>query len=238
MTVARVDLETGEILAADMTRDEARQLTDRINDRAAELSDLIYEAHTGGAWRALGYHTWADYVRAEVNNMSRSRSYQLLDLGRITREIEAAVSTKVDIGERAARQIKPRLGEVTDDIRDRIADEPSRPSPERTREIVAEVIDDHRDQIADARRERDANDAWIRDTNARAPEGFDPAANSERLRLVGALRRNTTDIAALPAPQLVVAGLMGHQFDIDEPVHAALDWLTRFSDELAIRSSR
>lgn len=61
------------------------------------------------------------------------------------------------VSERAARDIKPRLGEVTDDIRDRIAGEPAVPSPERTREIVAEVIDDHRDQIADARRERDAN---------------------------------------------------------------------------------
>lgn len=33
MTVARVDLETGEILA-DMTPDEARHITDRINDLA------------------------------------------------------------------------------------------------------------------------------------------------------------------------------------------------------------
>lgn len=42
--------------------------------------------------------------------------------------------------ERAARQIKPRIGEVTGDIRGRIDGEPSWPSPERTRQIVRDEL--------------------------------------------------------------------------------------------------
>lgn len=76
-------------------------------------------------------------------DMSRSRSYQLLDQGRVVREIQGAVSTKVDIDERAARDIKPHLDDVTDEIQERIAEEPGA-APARVRDIVGKVIDDHR----------------------------------------------------------------------------------------------
>lgn len=107
MTVARVDLDTGEILA-DMTRDEARALTDRIRDAVEATWALLLEAHEQRAWAALGYGTWAEYV---------------LPMG--------------NISERAARDIKPHLDDVTAEIEERIADEPAVPSPERTRQIVS-----------------------------------------------------------------------------------------------------
>lgn len=114
-------VETGEILAA-ITPDQARALTDRIRDSVEATWSLLLEAHESRAWAALGYSTWAEYVSAEFD-MSRSRSYQLLDQGRVVREIQGAVSTKVDIDERAARDIKPHLDDVTDEIQERIAEE-------------------------------------------------------------------------------------------------------------------
>lgn len=187
MTVARVDLETGEILA-DMTPDEARHITDRINDLADDMTALVLDAYERGAWKALGYSTWEEYAQTELKK-SRRYSYNLIDHGRVVRAIEEVSGVRHgahDISERAARQIKPRIGEVTGDIRGRIDGEPSWPSPERTRQIVRDVINDHRDQIAAARHERDANTAWIHDTNAQAPDDFDAASNRERLqRLLG-----------------------------------------------------
>lgn len=141
MTVARVDLETGEILA-DMTPDEARHITDRINDLADDMTALVLDAYERGAWKALGYSTWEEYAQTELKK-SRRYSYNLIDHGRVVRAIEEVSGVRHgahDISERAARQIKPRIGEVTGDIRGRIDGEPSWPSPERTRQIVRDEL--------------------------------------------------------------------------------------------------
>lgn len=86
MTVARVDLETGEILA-DMTPDEARHITDRINDLADDMTALVLDAYERGAWKALGYSTWEEYAQTELKK-SRRYSYNLIDHGRVVRAIE------------------------------------------------------------------------------------------------------------------------------------------------------
>ena len=77
--------------------------------------DHSYDFATPG--KALGYESWGGYVKAEFH-MSRSHSYQLIDQGRVVRALQDAgqVSTMVDITEREARRIKPRLEQMTEAI--------------------------------------------------------------------------------------------------------------------------
>jgi hypothetical protein len=83
---------------------EARELTDKINASVEKTWRLLLNAHEWNAWGALGYDTWEAYVQAEFG-IGRSRSYQLLDQARVVREVEAAVSTNVDIKESHAREL-------------------------------------------------------------------------------------------------------------------------------------
>ncbi len=122
-----------------LTADAAKALTGRIRGCLERAYILLYEAHQRRAWVALGYATFADYVAGEFQ-MSRSRAYQLLDQARVVREISAAASTSVDIPEAAARELKPYLPVVTEQIRARVAVV----DPEKAPEIVEEVIRESR----------------------------------------------------------------------------------------------
>jgi hypothetical protein len=129
----------------DMAIDEngARELTERIRaaaHTAHRLCSLLVEAHERRAWLALGYPTWAEYVGAEFR-LSRSRSYELLDHGRVLRALEAAtgLSGIPDISAYAAAQIRPHLDEVTQAIRARCAGL-SRPEIARAAEQVVREI--------------------------------------------------------------------------------------------------
>jgi len=124
------DLELAKTFTgAPCTADEARALTDRIKGTVTAAWVLLLEAYERNAWAALGYGRWEDYVAAEFH-LSRSRSYQLLDLGRVARELPAgsgSMSTKVDIDplpERQARELAPLV-----------------PAPEALREVHAEATE-------------------------------------------------------------------------------------------------
>lgn len=107
----------------EITKAQARKLTDRIKAAADELWSLLLEAHEGKAWKALGYKTWEAYIGAEFD-MTRRHAYRLLDQGRVVRAIEDAAGENVTHGsqitERIARDIKPVLPEVTQEIRERV----------------------------------------------------------------------------------------------------------------------
>jgi hypothetical protein len=110
------------VMSADTTDEiEARAITDEIRRAAEDLYNLLLEAHERRVWTVLGYRSWADYVHTEFD-MSRSRAYQLIDRAKVGREITAAagVSTSVDITEAQARDLKPVLGEVVDEIKTRV----------------------------------------------------------------------------------------------------------------------
>src|ERR1700722_7772485 len=96
-----------------LRRDEARALTEQIKAGLHATPLLLLEAHSKRAWQVLGYSTWEEYVRREFN-FSRSRSYQLLDHGRVLRVLMASakLTTVPDISAYAAAQILPRLDEV------------------------------------------------------------------------------------------------------------------------------
>jgi hypothetical protein len=122
---------------AELTRREALELTEKIKATAATLWRLLEEAHRREAWRALGYPSWTAYIHTEFQ-MSRSRSYQLLDQATVITAIETAageVSTMVDISERDARDLKPVLTAVTNEIRERVerGDDPD--------DVVRDAID-------------------------------------------------------------------------------------------------
>lgn len=108
--MSALDKDTGEILVHLLTESEARDLTRQIQGFAETTWKLLVKAHEGRAHLALGYGTWEEYVRAEFD-LSRSRSYQLIDLGRVVAELDG-VSTMVDtdtISEREARAAVPLL---------------------------------------------------------------------------------------------------------------------------------
>ena len=77
-----------------LNADEARLLTSEIRHTTSRLWLLVTEAHDRAAHFALGYQTWDDYVRGELD-MSPSRSYQLLDTGHVMREL-ASVGVDID----------------------------------------------------------------------------------------------------------------------------------------------
>lgn len=130
-----------------MSTSEARSITDQIKEHTDAVWKLLVVAHEGQAWKPLGYSTWADYVAGEFS-MSRAYSYRVLDQARVIRAIEEAVSPNGDISaaltEKAARDIKPVLSTVVDDIREGVADLGPEPEPERVQAVVDEVVQSHR----------------------------------------------------------------------------------------------
>jgi hypothetical protein len=128
---------TGEtaIVAAELTEIEARTLTDRIKQTTDQLWRLLLEAHERKAWAALGYQSWRHYALNEFN-MGQSHAYRLLDQGRVIRALEQAAGSPVGeiVTERLARDLKPRIELVTDEIETRIA------AGEESIDVVSNVI--------------------------------------------------------------------------------------------------
>lgn len=131
-----------------LTTETARQLTDHIRNASEVLWVLIARAHAGKAWEALGYETWGDYVKVEFD-MSRSRSYQILDQARVIQAIEAAVpeDMQVRISESAARDLKGVLDDVLPEIRERLAGV----APDEAQGVLEEIVEEQRDRIREQR---------------------------------------------------------------------------------------
>lgn len=121
--------------------EQARSLTNTIRDAAEVMWVLIARAHAGKAWNALGYATWEAYVRAEFN-MSRSRSYQLLDQARVIAALEGAApeGTQIHLTEAAARDLKTVVEDAVPEIRARTAGLP----PEEAAAVIEEILEERR----------------------------------------------------------------------------------------------
>jgi hypothetical protein len=188
----------------------ARDLTERIR-RAANtahgLCSLLVEAHERRAWVALGYPTWSDYIRAEFR-LSRSRSYELLDHGRVLRALRAAtgVSGNPDISAYAAVQIKPHLAEVTEAIRTRTAGLP----PEGIARVVEQIV-------------------WEVRSRHSAQRRTDRASSDIALdRLVDALNV----LASMPDVCAILKVLRTDSVQRLDPLPDALRWLTDLASAL------
>jgi hypothetical protein len=130
-------------LEYEMSEGKAREITDAIRAASAATYILLAQAHSGKAYKALGYDTWAEYVKNEFD-ISASRSYQLLDLSKAIQMIEAVTpeGTDVKLTEAQARDIKRELPKITEIIRE----ETENLAPEQAAEAVDRIVDDIREQ--------------------------------------------------------------------------------------------
>lgn len=143
--------------AEPLNKAQARALTERIRKHIDAAWADITAAYEGKAWKALGYSSWEAYVKAEFD-MSRQRSYQLIDQGRViaaVRESSGDLSTTVDISEREAREIKDVLPAVTAEIHKRVE------AGEAPGKAVAETVADARAEKDRQREERKARQAEL-----------------------------------------------------------------------------
>ena len=103
---------------SELTYEQATKLTESIRNTSKVLWVLISRAHSGKAWIALGYTSWESYVVAEFD-ISRSRSYQLLNQAKVIQEIESNVpeGTHIVISESEARDLRGVLDEVLPQIK-------------------------------------------------------------------------------------------------------------------------
>jgi hypothetical protein len=156
-------------ISAPLTTDQARDLTDTIRSTSEVLYVLLSRAHRGKAWEALGYSSFADYVREEFD-MSRSRAYQILDQSRVIEAIESASPDGADlpaISEAAARDLKSIIGEVVPEIEARTAGVPV----SEAGQVVEEIVEDYRDKVRD-KREQDALEKEEREQDEAERRGF------------------------------------------------------------------
>jgi hypothetical protein len=182
---------------------DAKDLTTRIRDGLGEFPLLLLEAHQRRAWIPLGHRSWEQYVRFEFN-LSRSRSYELLDQARVIRALRLAAPTQriPPISALAATQIKPVLGEVLDEVRRHV-------SSEQQAHVSTPIEGVVRDVVARAR---------ARVAISRAPRAISPASRLFPGPRWSALRVQSdealqSDVAAdCTAPGLVeVVALLAHQ---------------------------
>lgn len=101
MSGAVVPLDAGQL-----SREEARSLTDEVRLDAERLWRKLVELYEGGAHRALKYGSWGAYFKAEFGG-SRTRAYHLLDAGRVAREIESPIGDSPVPNESQARELAP-----------------------------------------------------------------------------------------------------------------------------------
>jgi hypothetical protein len=71
-----------------LSEGEARELTDSVKTDVQTLWANLLALYEGDAHTALGYASWSDYCAAEFG-VGRSRSYQLLNAGRVLEVIES-----------------------------------------------------------------------------------------------------------------------------------------------------
>jgi hypothetical protein len=123
--------------SAQLTVETARDLCQKIRRGMGELCILVWRAHEGRAWMALGYKTWDQFVREELG-FSRSRSYQLVDQGSIMATLEeaAGVQSGVFLTESSARRIKPIVHELAKEIRVALTNDPGRDPCAAVDEVV------------------------------------------------------------------------------------------------------
>src|ERR1700730_18013897 len=152
MTTAALSADAGADMAAladHLSRDEwdpideaeARLLTERIRTATRQVCLLLMEVHERRAWVALGYSSWEHYVQREFN-ISSSRSYELLDQARVVLELRRSAGIQVvpDVSAYVAVQIKPRLQQLTESIRERVSGAPQTDAIG----IVSELVEEHR----------------------------------------------------------------------------------------------
>ena len=229
----------------EMTEDEAQQLTNQIRSSAEALMTLLWRAHAGRAWIALGYQTFEAYVRDEFD-MSRSRAYQLLSAEKVRAAIESAVPDGTDfrLTEAQARDLKSVAGEVAGVIEEATAGM----NPDEAGPLVEDMIEEHRTKVRerdDQEKQDQAEDAAARRGNAEygdgsyqqdpEPEpvndGLDPKILRRNVQGAYDLYTAITALSTMPEPSEVVGVIpRERRFQIAEALRPAGEWLEQFRD--------
>lgn len=221
-----VNVETGEVVVL-LTPEAARKLTDEIKDAAEDIAEKLQAAYDGRAWAALNYMSWREYAASEFD-MSQRRAYQLLDMARVTRALEAADCTMVQKpNERQSRELLPladdpdKLAEVWKNTNER---KNGKPTARDLRDAVADIVREEAEKHSQRSEDRAAN----RELASKAERaGLD--MDDERMRQRGEFSRLCRDLAALPDPHTFIE----YQGDFLRERHgdqaiAAHQWLTSF----------
>lgn len=140
---ASVDLDSVLENEGEMSETEAKEVTAAIRSAVTATYILLAQAHEGKAYKALGYETWAEYVKEEFE-ISPQRSYQLLDLSKTIKMIEevSPEGTNIKLTEAQARDIKRELPKITEQIKEETKDL----DPEEAEDHVGRIIEDARQQ--------------------------------------------------------------------------------------------
>ena len=196
----------------------ARSLTERIKHAVGNTCLLLLEAHSRRAWSALGYMTWEQYVREEFG-LSRSRSYELLDHGRLIRTIEVAagVSGIADISTFAARRLKPRMHEIAAEVRHRTANAPQ----DQVAGIVATVIGEERAKLAPSASVA-TDDASLNGQPRRSDHHRDLSSLYDAINMLAEMPSVEDTLARIPPD---------HRRRL-APVNAAAAWLAELAEGL------
>jgi len=79
MMIDRIDQQV-------MTRQEAREIVDKINAHALEIGRLLLLLKESGGWEALGYESWTKFLESEFI-YSRKHLYELMRAAPITERL-------------------------------------------------------------------------------------------------------------------------------------------------------
>lgn len=162
-------LDAEDTQASEMGQTEAQEITNAIKSAATVTYALLAKAHEGKAHQSLGYDSWGEYVKAEFE-MSPQRSYQLLDLSKAVKMIEAAApeGTHIKLTEAQARDLKRELPRITE----RIHEETTGKTPEESREIIDDIVREEREEKIQKRVEDKAHKSREQEMDEARDEGY------------------------------------------------------------------
>ncbi|MGV8847371.1 MAG: hypothetical protein ACOH1Y_17450 [Propionicimonas sp.] len=232
--------------------EEARELTEHIRSASDVVYVLISRAHAGRAWEALGYESWEKYVRAEFD-ISRARSYQLLNQAAVIEAIESAVpdGTEVKISEAAARDLRSIIGDITPELAAATAGLPA----DEAGEVVEELVDRYRterndrktqeaEEAAAERADREGfnggpgNGTWTPPPVAEIEDDMgDSVAVRRNFQAVYDLYSSLSALKGMPNIQDVINTIPPERrIQVNANMPVALGWLQEFSDSWAAQS--
>ena len=132
-----------DVTPADLTKAQARRLTDKIAEAAEHLWTLLLEAHDRKAWKALGYDSFSAYAQTEFG-MSERNAFRLLDQGQVIRELERVAelprASVTSVSARAAEDVKADLPALAEKVTEAVKNVPRAKRPE----VVKKIVDEHR----------------------------------------------------------------------------------------------
>ena len=216
--------------SAPATEGQARDLTSRIKAAAQNVSVLLLEAHQKRVWLPLGYRSWEQYIRTEFG-MSRSRSYELLDHGRVLEAIRAAADIS-DFSELPAyhvQLVRPRLAELNNAISYRL-----KPDMCRTEiaEVITEIVNGLKERVREDKRSASLRNRVLGiNRTDRAVQGEQDAIGVEGQAPEDLCRLYdlVAYLASMPQPCEVIAQIPERDSDRLRDVNRAARWLAQFS---------